>query len=169
MVKERGVGHFTVGNKWLIFSSWWNNKAPAGIVLLYSKRNVKLYAAALSPDRASILVLTGCVYSLGQGVTTVQKVELEQLSTDRRISGAGLKHYRQSVKVSSGNPQNLLWNGQLLVQERINERLHLLISRWCLRSGIKSVQTQKKTWFSPVKDKIHPTASFLLTLFICLT
>lgn len=96
--------------------------------MLHSDRIINMYAAALSTDPASILVPRGCVSSLGQGVTTVQKVELEQLSTDRRISSAALKHYRQ-VKVSSGNPQNLLWNRQPLVQERINERLHLLISR----------------------------------------
>lgn len=97
--------------------------------MLHSDRIINMYAAALSTDPASILVPRGGVSSLGQGVTTVQKVELEQLSTDRRISSAALKHYRQSVKVSSGNPQNLLWNRQPLVQEKINERLHLLISR----------------------------------------
>lgn len=97
--------------------------------MLHSDRSVNMHAAALSTDPANNLAPSGCVSSLGQGVTTVQKAELEQLSTDRRISSVALKHYRQSVKVSSGNPQTWLWNRQLLVQERINERLHLLISR----------------------------------------
>lgn len=47
----------------------------------------------------------GAVFSLGQGVTMVQKVELEQLSTDRRISSAALKHYRQSFV---GKPESAL-------------------------------------------------------------
>lgn len=60
----------------------------------------------------------------------------------------------QYLRVFPGNPWNLFPIGQLLVQER----MHLLISRWGLRSGTKLVQKvgRKVNLHSPISHYLSP-------------